>query len=92
MRGDRGAAISLQVERYTYRPNASLNYARVFLQTDYGIASESDSNQSDAASSLTAGLSARFAALLGTLELSQALRGRERRGDVGAFLYVQIGL
>jgi hemolysin activation/secretion protein len=90
--GDRGAAIGLQLERMQRWGGEWLRNTSVYVQSDYGYASDSDRG-SDNAASVTAGFKAVFASLLAELELSTPVnRSAEHphASDPRAFVRMQL--
>jgi hemolysin activation/secretion protein len=89
--GDSGAALSLQIIRQVGKRTPWLEASRVYMQADYGYAYDNYERISQEAASITAGISGRVAALLASLELSQALKtaNDEPLGHPRAFFYLQ---
>lgn len=90
--GDRGGAVSLQIERHARWAHPLLDYSRIYLQSDYGWTRDNNDGDSVEASSVTAGVSARLARVLATVELSQPLSTPTRSfdDDARAFLHMQV--
>lgn len=70
--GDRGAAISVQLERKQRWGGEWLRHTSLYLQGDYGWTRDNLFGDDDAAS-MTAGVKAAFASLIASLELSTPL-------------------